>query len=275
MTNTATTARDDQSTLTGRLTDSLLNWRLGFFIAELVLVVTGILIALAIDGWVNDARDRRAEDVYLELLVRDIEEIRQQANLQIEFEKDKIETGANAYAALSEADPRTKKSEIALLLSVLSSRRTLSISSATYNEMVSSGHLELIRNRKLRDSILRFFAQMELNELIVEKNNRSLIDEVYTPFLMRVGISVIIRSTELVPALSRANRILVESLGPDFTPPEDRVLSEPPDSDSWNDIRRNVLFRIRIASVGQSNAQAIVDNTYGIAQEIATELDRR
>jgi len=275
MTNTATTARDDQSTLTGRLTDSLLNWRLGFFIAELVLVVTGILIALAIDGWVNDARDRRAEDVYLELLVRDIEEIRQQANLQIEFEKDKIETGANAYAALSEADPRTKKSEIALLLSVLSSRRTLSISSATYNEMVSSGHLELIRNRKLRDSILRFFAQMELNELIVEKNNRSLIDEVYTPFLMRVGISVSIRSNELVPALSRANRILVESLGPDFTPPEDRVLSEPPDSDSWNDIRRNVLFRIRIASVGQSNAQAIVDNTYGIAQEIATELDRR
>ena len=275
MTNTATTARDDQSTLTGRLADSLLSWRLGFFIAELVLVVTGILIALAIDGWVNDARDRRAEDVYLELLVRDIEEIRQQADLQIAFEKDKIKTGARAYAALSEADPRTKKLEIGKLLSVLSTRRTLSISSATYNEMVSSGHLELIRNRKLRDSILRFFAQMELNELIVEKNNRSLIDEVYTPFMMRAGISVSVRSNELVPALSRANRILVESLGPGFTPPEDRVLSEPPDSDSWNDIRRNVLFRIRIASVGQSNAQAIVDNTYGIAQEIATELDSR
>jgi len=273
MTNTATTARDDQSTLTGRLADSLLSWRLGFFIAELVLVVTGILIALAIDGWVSDARDRRAEDVYLELLVRDIEEIRQQADLQIEFEKDKLETGARAYAALSLADPRTKKSEIGELLALLSSRRTLSISSATYNEMVSSGHLELVRNRKLRDSILRFFAQMELIELIVEKNNRSLIDEVYTPFLMRVGISVSVRGNESVPALSRANRILVEGLGPDFTPPEDRVLSEPPDSDSWNDIRRNVLFRIRIASVGQSNAQSIVDDTYDIAQEIATELD--
>ncbi len=51
----------NQMTLTSRLTSSLLNRRLLFFVAELILVVAGVLIALAIDERVSDARDRRTE----------------------------------------------------------------------------------------------------------------------------------------------------------------------------------------------------------------------
>ena len=38
---------------------------------ELLLLVVGILIALAIDGWMQDRQDARKERLYLERLVRD------------------------------------------------------------------------------------------------------------------------------------------------------------------------------------------------------------
>ena len=47
--------------------------RWGQVILELALLTTGILIALAVDGWMDDRRDMRTERNYLELLVRDLD----------------------------------------------------------------------------------------------------------------------------------------------------------------------------------------------------------
>ena len=56
-----------------RVTTALLDRRWVSLLAELVLIVTGILIALAIDGWVQDRKDRESETAYLELLRDEIE----------------------------------------------------------------------------------------------------------------------------------------------------------------------------------------------------------
>ena len=139
--------------------------------------------------------------------------------------------------------------------------------------MVSSGHLQLIRNGQLRDKLVRYFDQMERLERIVEKNNRDLMDYVYVPFLMRAGITAQSRARESTANLNRAAAILDENLGPNTVYPQDRVLAEPPDADSWNDIRRNVLFRTRIAAVGQTLADQIIVDTDSIAAAISAELE--
>jgi len=264
-------------TLLARMTNSLLNRRLGFFAAELVLVITGVLVALAVDGWISDLHDRQTESAYLELLARDIEEIRNQADLQIEFEKEKVDTAARAYAALTNSDPRTKRTEIYSSLAMLVSRRTVSLSSATYDQMVSSGHLQLIRNHELRNRIVRFFATMERHERITDNNNRALIDNVFVPFVMRAGISALppLDAMQVTTTLNRGTEIVYERLGSAFSLPEDRILSEPAESDSWNDIRRNVLFRIRIAAAGQALAESALVEINDIAAAIAAELDAR
>jgi len=269
--------KENQLSLIGRLIDSLLNRRTGFFVAELILVIAGVLIALAVDGWISDSRDRQTEAVYLELLARDIEGIRHQAELQIEFEQEKIDVAAKAYAALTTPDPRARQAEIGSLLAMLVSRRTLSLSSATYDQMVSSGHLQLIRDHELRNRIVRFFVTMERNERIMQNNNRDLIDHVFIPFVMRAGISALQprEAMQVSATLNRAKAIVYERLGPTFSPPEDRVLSEPADSDSWNDIRRNVLFRIRIAATGKALAESTVEQINDIATVISAELNGR
>ena len=267
-------APEEELTLVGRLTRSLFKLRLGFFFAELVLVVVGVLIALAVDGWISDSRDRQTERVYLELLVRDIEGIRRQADLQIEFEQERIDAAARTYKALSSSDPRAKRSEIRSALALLITRRTVNMRSATYDQMVSSGHLQLITNHELRNEIVRFFAEMERNEQIMNNNNRELIDDVFVPFVMRIGVSALVQPdvTQVTTTLNRSNAIVYERLGSEFSLPEDRVLLEPAEAESWNDMRRNVLFRMRIAAAGLSLTESTLDQISDIATAIDAEL---
>ena len=264
-----------QMTLTSRITDSLLNRRLLFFAAELILIVAGVLIALAIDQWVSDARDRQTEELYLQLLARDLDEISQRLDDQLVFEQGMVDTSARAYAALSAADPRVNKDEIGRLLGSLGTRKTLSLTSATYNEMVDSGQLQLIESSDLRDSLIRYFTRMELVERITDKNNAMFVDDIYNAFLVRAGITVRISRAEYITALSRAGEILTQQFGTDVVYPEDRVLSQAMDSDSWNDIRRNLILRARIAAVGQANSEETLVLTGEIADAIASELQRR
>ena len=120
---------------------------------------------------------------------------------------------------------------------------------------------------------MRFFALMELRERIAEKNNQDLIDDVYIPFLMRTGITVRAEHQDSIAALNRSTEILNERLSPVVVYPEDRILSAPAESDTWNDIKRQLLFRIRIAAVGQAGAELILVATDNISTAIASELE--
>ena len=257
----------------GRLTDSIIERRMGRFIVELVLIVAGILIALAIDGWVNAAQDRETEQVYLEFLVRDVEQIRARAQSQIAFETDKVTTAARAYDVLSSPEPAAHQAILAQTLARLATRQTVILNSATYDQIVNSGHLQLIRSPLLRDELVRYFDRMERYERIAEKNNRDLIDYIYVPFMMRAGVTMRSEARPMIDTVRRANQVLIDELGADVAYPEDRVLSAPPDADSWNDIRRHVFFRARIAAVGLAIAESILAESDQMAAALAAELD--
>ncbi len=141
--------------------------------------------------------------------------------------------------------------------------------------MVDSGQLQLIENSDLRDSLIRYFTRMELVERITDKNNAMFVDDIYNAFLVRAGITVRISRAEYITALSRAGEILTRQFGADVVYPDDRVLSQAMDSDSWNDIRRNVILRARIAAVGQANSEETLVLTDEIAGAIASELAQR
>ena len=66
-----------------------------------------------------------------------------------------------------------------------------------------------------------------------------------------------------------------EQLGPDFTSPPDEVLGRTADADSWGMIRRNVILRLRVASVGQALAEGIKADMQEIADELGKELAAR
>lgn len=244
-------------------------------ILELVILVIGIYIGLQVDDWVTERQDREAETMYLELLARDIAELQDQVAAQHAFEKDKVGAAARAYQLLTTEDPSAHQAELGVLLTSLSARRTLSLVSSTYEQMVSSGHLQLIRDRELRDRIVRLFAMLKRDEAIFGKNNQDLIDDVYQPFLLQTGISLRYERQETEKTLNRGAQIMAEQLGPEYEVLPDTVLSRPPEAESWSDIRRNVLFRMRVASVGQAKSEDIQSYMQGVADELAARLGNR
>ena len=259
----------------GRMSENLLGRRFRYFFAELVLVVAGILIALAIDGWAEDRRERDAETEYLELLLRDAREIGKEAELQLAFEQDMVRVAAAAYAMLDSADPAASAAALGVAISSMTIRRTVNLGSATYEQMVSSGHLQLIQSRELRDRLVRHFADMRRSEQIFGKNNQDLIDDVIVPYVLRAGISNYPTESGIIPALNRTAEIQKAALGADFRPSLDAVLTQPPDAESWNDMRRQVLFRLNIAANGQSRAEQALEQNREIAAAIEAELGAR
>lgn len=244
-------------------------------ILELVILVIGIYIGLQVDGWVSEREDRKAETIYLELLARDVAELQQQVEAQHAFEMDKVDVAARAYELLTSDDPSAHQVELGELLTALSGRKTLSLVSATYEQMVSSGHLQLIRNPMLRDKLVRGFALMKRDEAILGKNNQDLIDDIYGPFLLEVGITPRFGRHDIEAPLNRGAAIMARHLGPDYAPLPDAVLSRPPEAESWSDIRRNVIFRMRIAAVGQAKSEDIASYMQEMADALAAELENR
>jgi hypothetical protein len=244
-------------------------------ILELVILVIGIYIGLQVDDWVSERENRQTETIYLELLARDVADLQQQVAGQHAFEKDKVSVTARAYELLTSDDPAAHQIELGELLTALSGRRTLSLVSTTYEQMVSSGHLQLIRDPKLRDKLARHFARMKRDESIISKNNQDLIDDIYGPFLLQVGISLRFGRRDTEATLNRGAAIMAEHLGPDYEPLPDVVLSRPPEAESWSDIRRNVIFRMRIAAVGQAKSEDIATYMQELADDLAAELERR
>ena len=97
-----------------RIANRLLERSWASFAVELILVVAGILIALAIDGWNADREDRRSERAYLELLVRDLGQIESQLQEQIVFE-----TGIASAATAKGSETLGQKDFLTLLTAQL------------------------------------------------------------------------------------------------------------------------------------------------------------
>lgn len=61
-------------------------------------------------------------------------------------------------------------------------------------------------------------------------------------------------------------------LGDEFNRPLATVLLNPPDAESWNNIRRHVLLRIRVAAIGVVIGEARIEAAGKLHAEIEAEL---
>ncbi len=174
----------------GRVATSFTERRWVTFLAELVLIVAGILIALYIDGRVQERQDRDLETAYLGSLYDDLGQIENEVTQFVEFDQSILATGKKLLDAIATENLPGDERVMQAMLSELTVRRTLQIHSAAYTDLVSTGNLRLIRNQELRRDIVRYFAATERAELILEKNSRAFIDEIYVRFVMDAGITI-------------------------------------------------------------------------------------
>lgn len=259
---------------TRSLAVNLLDRRWFTFAVELVLVIVGILAALTIDGWVTERENRQSERIYLESIARDLGQFESELKAQIEFEDGIIRTGTSAYNILGGANPRARPAELGAKLTHLFDRRTVFLQSAAYTDIVSTGNLELIRDRSLRDRLINYFASMDRSELIIEKNNSFFVDGDYGDFIVQAGLSPYTSTAwPDAPRFAAETSVIVDRfLGAEIGTPDDDVLFDDSSSLDTKRFQRAVLWRTYNSTFIRTKVESMLAATVELRKALKERL---
>jgi hypothetical protein len=146
---------------------------------EIILVVLGIFIALQLNTWKADQRDRASEKIHLENLREDLQLQLEVIHTQIEHDSSMIhraDTAMNFFSgtmSLEDLERRLYGSR------KLGWRKTFVASDATFKVLLSTGGMNLIGDPRLRTDLMRYHQQLDYTTQVVNTNNR-LIDELFS-----------------------------------------------------------------------------------------------
>lgn len=146
---------------------------LRWFAAEFLVVVTGVLVALALGGWWQDREERERETEYLQQLLADLERSEQALREISEFHADAWQAAARVGDAFWSPPDELTDELLADLMAPRRSQRTRPIM-GTIDALIATGDLRLVRSDRLRAELV---AYSEVAEATIENIQR--FDETY------------------------------------------------------------------------------------------------
>ena len=226
-----------------------LDWRRGlqWFGAQVLVVVAGVLVALSLDAWLQGRQEVKSESNYLALLSRDVARSITDLEQVAEFEARQLEDAIAAQRALAQVPVKGDTAKLSEALSRLLTRQTMVLKNSTYLDLVSTGHLTLIRDAKLRDEIVDFYQVTGQRFEVINRNNAYYVDNVYNTNVIMSGL-IHLRLSSNHPVIAPDFAMMAEKLGPDFTIPRDRLWSLSPDAPEWAMVRSSLMGRTLVST---------------------------
>lgn len=250
--------------------------RLRWFAAEILIVVAGVLIALALNAWWQNLQAAASEENYLSLIRRDLGDMAASLEELQAFEDEQIEGGLEAYRVISAEDRSAE--QLALVsdrILRLTSRRTMSAIDATYTDLINTGNLPLIRNQALRDLIITYYERIEREFDIHNRNNSFFVDDMFARliggsglFLSRGG------SNTLVNRISGSDSLLTIAFAGGYVDDPDPIWSLPYSSPEWAKVKAQLVERIRVSGHGSRRAESLLEETRTLREAVDAELNR-
>ncbi len=165
-----------------------------YAIGEIVLVVIGILIALQINNLNQSRQNQKLELEYLKGITINInDDILELENL---FRRDTINFDGYTFlvSALNSSDFSSKKSEVARTIYTVASFRWFEGQNIVFEDLKSSGKLNLIQSDTIRHAIQKYYRFFE--EVIKQESlNNAQIATFKDRYIKRLDISPLIEST--------------------------------------------------------------------------------
>jgi len=130
---------------------------------EFVVVVVGILVALAVDDWRQARADRALEQHLLTSLIQDLEADSSDAALQDGASRRVFESAARLLAVIDSqiagTSPQSSVQGLSQHLARLVFLAELEISDGTYAEMIATGSLRVLRDPDLRRQVSQYYSR--------------------------------------------------------------------------------------------------------------------
>jgi hypothetical protein len=240
-------------------------------IVEATAIVASILLAFAIDAWWESSKAADDEIESLGLIQRDLRETQIQLDSYLEFVEISSESAISAYRDLSGDGPYDRKRIREELFRV--DRVTVRIPKAAYTDILSTGNLRVISDRRLRDSIVRFYEATERNELVLQKNNDAYLDGLLVDAYFGDGLLLPHTSSDSgIEGFDRIYKAINAALGEDFVHRDDPLWQLAPDSREWNRLRSAVLWASTAHLTGKDIAEEMKSEAGLLAAQIEAWL---
>lgn len=145
-----------------RLRLSRLDWRprVRWFVAEFLVVVIGILVALALNAWWQGRQNATREQAYLRQLHADLLASEGTLEATAGFFRERAHAAASVSHTFWRIESPAKDSLVHWLWNPLTSARVRPVL-GTARALVSSGDLDLIRSDSIRSGILDYLESVE------------------------------------------------------------------------------------------------------------------
>jgi hypothetical protein len=166
------------------LTENKFSKYLLYAVGEIVLVVIGILIALQINNFNEQKKDREKEQVVLKQLKEDYETNLIQLKQKMEMRNEIVSSAFNVLKAIDYPDKIVRDTLIMNIAKVDNNPTFDPIE----NDLISSGNLRLVKNEKLKRLLTNWSSDLvALQEVEVSWSNK--MGQQYEPLLGKLGIS--------------------------------------------------------------------------------------
>jgi hypothetical protein len=129
---------------------------------EAAAIVVSILLAFAIDAWWDERQERQAELDYLIALQRDFSETRESLENQVDRVSSLFSQVDQVLSVIADTESaKLPDSFSSMVGAAYSIPRPVTVT-GTYEDMVNSGSLQLIRNEELRLAMAKFMSILEI-----------------------------------------------------------------------------------------------------------------
>ncbi len=150
-----------------RLTESLKQQHWTAISIELVIVVLGVFLGMQVSNWNEDRETDQKAAVFTQHLIEDLREEAWGYQLLIEYSQQVRESAERAEAALSGTAPLDDEALLVAAYRATQYKQKLR-RRATYDELISTGAIGLVRDRALRDLAMRLYSIPTIDNLVRE-----------------------------------------------------------------------------------------------------------
>ncbi len=182
-----------------RLVDNLKHQHWTAIGIELVIVVLGVFIGMQVSNWNTDRETDQRAAVFTQHLTEDLREEAWGYQLMIEYNQQVRANAERAEGALTGEAPLDDEALLVAAYRATQYKQKLR-RRATYDELISTGTIGLVRDRTLRDLAMRVYSMPTIENFVRESMDSRYREE----FRMTVPIAV--------------QRALAQSCGDKLTP---------------------------------------------------------
>lgn len=150
-----------------------------YAIGEIVLVVLGILIALSISNWNQGRLMSNKETTYLENIEHDLQSQLNSIDVQLVYEQKYFDHGMPIVQEHIQSNRIVVDTALCRRLNVLIERKTFVRTDPTFEDLISSGNIGVLKDISLRNALIEYYQELERIEKVIQNNNTLYTDQVF------------------------------------------------------------------------------------------------